>query len=109
MLPAPITPQCLKTIPWRNAEIIEAFSRIELVEFALSDPPKVLRKAPASQSTGKTVENVVRSLIGEGLDHFDTISRIPCYNIPSHDQVPVHSHATWCRSGIAVSVNDTDL
>lgn len=59
MLAASITIQGLKAVSGRNAEIGEGLSRVELIEFALSDSPQILRQFSTSQATGDTVKDSV--------------------------------------------------
>jgi hypothetical protein len=69
VLTFPVTTEGFEAVVWRCSEVGESCSSVELVELSASDRPKRLGASCACSFGGRTVEDVLGTAIGEGLNH----------------------------------------
>jgi len=75
----PSSSESLKSITRRNPQVVESFNGIKLIQLASDNRPKGLRASSASGFGVASVEEILGSLVGEGLNHLPNIAWIPCY------------------------------
>lgn len=71
--------ESLHAVAWRNPEILEASSGIELVKLASRYCPKILWATATSMPRVLAIEDIVRAVVFEGADHRSTVARVSCY------------------------------
>jgi hypothetical protein len=78
VLASPIATQRLKPVAWRNTEVIQMTSRIELLKLEEHSPSQLLWHGGPGVFCRSPVEKVLRAPIAKGSDHINTITRISC-------------------------------
>lgn len=83
-LAPPTSEKLFQAVPWRDSESSERLHRVQLIELASRDTPKMLRTRPSRSLSAAPVEDVLGCLGCEGPNHKNMIARLACYFKPSH-------------------------
>jgi len=76
--------QLFQAVPRRDSESTERLHRVQLIELASRDTPKILRTRSSRSLGAAPVEDVLGCLGCEGPNHKNMIARLACYFKPSH-------------------------
>jgi len=69
MLAFPISPESLETVAWRNPEVFQGVSLVQLVQLPPGHLPEIGRACLGRRLGTVVVEDISRAPVLEGLDH----------------------------------------